>query len=256
MPCSLRALRRYLGNMLSAVTPFRQAALMLSIPASASLFTGCIVLDCAPVQAECVALFCASATENRLKHFDGFGGAVFFASTCGRFALECVIWKDPAALAAARENPAFSGHMRVVEHHCSLRHVSFSSISHTVGVDTVRLERGDRFFLRMYHCPAESVSRQLEDLRSASELARANSLFQMAEDGASLVLLSREAIDTSATPALRAMIAEPALHNEFTVVESIAAPGIGEKFAPLYNLALVPEQSTGHCKFQEGRTHV
>jgi len=243
--------------MLSAVTPFRQAALMLSIPASASLFTGCIVLDCAPVQAECVALFCASATENRLKHFDGFGGAAFFASTCGRFALECVIWKDPAALAAARENPNFSEHMRVVEHHCSLRHVSFSSISHAVGVDAVRLERGDRFFVRMYRCPAtESVSRQLEDLRSAPELARANSLFQMAEDGASLVLLSREAIDASAAPALRAMIAEAGFHNEFTVVESIAAPSIGGKFAPHYNLALVPEQSPGGYKFQEGRSHV
>ena len=231
--------------MLSAVTPFRQAVLMLSIPASANLFTGCIVLDCAPVQAECMALFCASATENRLKHFDGFGGAVFFASTCGRFALECVIWKDPAALAAARENPNFSEHMRVVEHHCSLRHVSFSSITYTVGIDAVRLERGDRFFLRMYHCPAESASRQLEDLRSASEIARANSLFQMAEDGTSLVLLSRDAIDTPGAAALRTIFGDSAFHHEFAVVESVAPPSVRERSAALYNLALVPGESPG-----------
>jgi len=228
---------------------------MLSIRGSASQFTGFMVLDCAPVQAECVALFSASATENRLKHLDGFTGAVFFASICGRFVLEYVIWKDPAALAAARENPTFSEHVKVVEHHCTLRYVSFSSISNTVGNDAIRFERGDRFFMRLYKCPAaESVPKTLDRLRSISELARVHSLLQMAEDGSSLVLLSREA--TSAAPALRAMLAEPAFHNEFTVVESIAASSIGEKFAPLYNLALVPEQSPERHKFNEGRTHV
>src|SRR6267142_249377 len=224
---------------------------MLCVQGSASRFTGFIVLDCAPVQAECVALFSASATENRLKHFDGFAGAVFLASTCGRFVLEYVIWKDPATLAAARENPAFSEHMRVVERHCSLRHASFSSISHTVGADAIRFERGDRFCMRMYKRPAaESVSRPLHHLSAISELASASSLLQLAEDGTSLVLLSRGAIEASAAPALRTMFGAPAFRNEFTVVECIAAPGIGETFAPLYNLALVPEQSSGPHQFK------
>ena len=249
--------RRYLGKSHTAAAPFRQATLMLRIQGSASQFTGFIVLDCAPVQAECVALFSASATENRLKHLDGFTGAAFFASICGRFVLEYVVWKDPAALAAARENPLFSEHMRIVEHHCSLRHVSFSSISNTVGIDAIRFERGDRFSMLMYECPAaESVPKTLDRLGSVSELARVHSLLQMAEGGSSLVLLSREAIDTSAAPVLRAMFAEPVFHNEFTVVESIAAPGSGEKFAPLYNLALVPEQSPRRRQFNEGRAHV
>jgi hypothetical protein len=231
--------------MHTAAPPSRQATLMLSIQSSAREFAGFIVLDCAPVQAECVALFSASATENRLKHFDGFTGAVFFASICGRFVLEYVIWRDPAALAAARENPDFSEHIRIVEHHCRLRHVSFSSIFNMVGTDAIQFERGDRFFVLMYKCPAaESVPRTLDQLRSISELARVNSLFQMAEDGTSLVLLSRDAIDTSAAPALRTMFGEPTFQNKFTVVESIAAPSVGEKFSALYNLALIPEQSS------------
>jgi hypothetical protein len=219
---------------------------MFSIQASASRFTGFIVLDCAPVQAECVALFSASSTENRLKHFDGFVGAVFFASICGRFVLEYVIWKDPAALAAAREDPTFSEHMKVVEHHCSLRYVSFSSISNTVGIDAIRFERGDRFFMRLYKCPAaESVSRTCDLLGSIPELARANSLFQMAEDATSLVLLSRDAIETHGAAALHTMFGESAFHNEFAVVESIAEPSVREKPAALYNLALVPGESSG-----------
>jgi hypothetical protein len=52
------------------------------------------------------------------------------------------------------------------------------------------------------------------------------------------------------------MFADAAFHNYFTVVESIAAPSIGEKFFPLYNLALVPEQSDGPHKFKEGETDV
>jgi len=219
---------------------------MLSIQASARQFTGFIVLDCAPVQAECVALFSASATENRLKHFDGFAGAVFFASICGRFVLEYVIWKDPAALAAAREDPTFSEHMKVVEHHCSLRYVSFSSISNSVGIDAIRFERGDRFFMRLHKCPAaESVSRTRDLLGSIPELARANSLLQMAEDGTSLVLLSRDAIDTSGAAALRTTFADSAFHHEFAVVESVAPPSVREKSAALYNLALVPGESPG-----------
>ena len=219
---------------------------MLSIQASARQFTGFIVLDCAPVQAECVALFSASATENRLKHFDGFAGAVFFASICGRFVLEYVIWKGPAALAAAREDPTFSEHMKVVEHHCSLRYVSFSSISNSVGIDAIRFERGDRFFMRLHKCPAaESVSRTRDLLGSIPELASANSLFQMAEDGTSLVLLSRDAIDTPGAAALRTIFGDSAFHHEFAVVESVAPPSVREKSAALYNLALVPGESPG-----------
>ena len=196
---------------------------MLGIQGSASRFTGFIVLDCAPVQAECVALFSASATENRLKHLDGFEGAVFSASLCGRFVLEYVVWKDATALAAARANPLFSEHVGIVERHCRLCHISFSSISNSFGiVDVRRVERGDRFSMLM------------------------------AEDDARLVLLSRDAMDASAVPAVRAMFGEPAFHNEFTVVESIAAPSIGEKFAPLYHLALVPEQSPGASASQAG----
>lgn len=218
---------------------------------TASRFTGFIVLDCAPVQAECVALFSASATENRLKHLYGFEGAVFFASPCGRFVLEYVVWKDPAALVAARANPLFSEHMRIVEHHCRLRHVSFSSISNTFGSDAIRFERGDRFSMLLYEFPAGgSVPKTLDRLRSVSNPARAHSLFQMAEDGTRLVLLSRHAIDTPAAPALRATFGEPAFHNEFTVVESIAPPIAGERFAALYHLALVPEQSSGRRQFK------
>lgn len=226
---------------------------MLSIQGSASQFTGFIVLDCAPVQAECVALFSASATENRLKHLDGFEGAVFFATPCGRFVLEYVVWKDSAALAAARANPLFSEHMIIVERHCRLGHVSFSSISNTFGSDALRFERGDRFSMLIFEFPAaDSVPKTLDQLRSVTEIARVHSLFQMAEDGTRLVLLSRDAPDTSAAPALRATFGEPAFHNEFTVVESIAAPSIGEKFAPLYHLALDPEQSPGASPSQVG----
>jgi hypothetical protein len=230
---------------------------MLSIQASASQFTGFIVLDCAPVQAECVALFSASATENRLKHFDGFAGAVFFASDCGRFVLEYVIWKDPAVLATARENPTFSDHIRVVEHHCRLHHVSFSSISNTVGNDSMRFERGDRFFLRIYRGRAsELASRVLDQLQSIAALARAYTLFQIAEDGTRLVLLSRDAIDTSGAAALHTMFGESAFHHEFAVVESIAAPSVREKFAALYNLALVPGESPAPHHIKQGRTRV
>jgi hypothetical protein len=218
---------------------------------TASRLTGFIVLDCAPVQAECVALFSASATENRLKHLDGFEGAVFFASPCGRFVLEYVLWKDPAALAAARAIPLFSEHMRIVEHHCRLRHVSFSSISNTFESDTIRFERGDRFSVLVYEFQAgDSLPKALDQLGSVPEIARAHSLFQMAEDGKRLVLLSRDAIDTSTAPALRAMFGEPAFHNEFTVVESIAPPNVGDRFAALYHLALVPEQSSERPKFK------
>jgi hypothetical protein len=220
------------------------SAYMLSIQASASQFTGFIVLDCAPVQAECVALFSASSTENRLKHFDGFAGAAFFASICGRFVLEYVIWKDPAALAAAREDPTFSEHMKVVEHHCSLRYVSFSSISNSAGIDAIRFKRGDRFFMRL-HPAAESVSGTRDLLGSIPELARANSLFQMAEDGTSFVLLSRDAIDTSGAAALRTIFGDSAFHHEFAVVESVAPPSVREKSAALYNLALVLGESPG-----------
>jgi len=224
---------------------------------SASRFTGFIVLDCAPVQAECVALFSASATENRLKHLDGFEGAVFFASPCGRFVLEYVVWKDPAALAAARANPLFSEHMRIVEHHCRLRHVSFSSISHTFASDAIRFERGDRFSILIYEFPAaDSVPKTLDQLRSASKLARVHSLFQMTEDATRLVLLSRDTMDTSAAAALRATFGEPAFHNEFIVVESIAPPSAGERFAALYHLALVPEQSSGRQQSKEDGAHV
>ena len=220
---------------------------------SANRFTGFIVLDCAPVQAECVALFSASATENRLKHLDGFEGAVFFASPCGRFVLEYVVWKDPAALAAARANPLFSEHMRIVEHHCRLRHVSFSSISHTFGSDAIRFERGDRFSMLMYEFPAaDPVPKTLDQVRSVSKLARVHSLFQMTEDATRLVLLSRDTMDTSAAPALRATFGDPAFHNEFTVVENITAPSIGEKFVPLYHLALVREQSPSASPSQVG----
>jgi hypothetical protein len=223
----------------------------------ATQFTGFIVLDCASVQAECVALFSASATENRLKHLDGFEGAVFFASPCGQFVLEYVVWKDPGALAAARANPLFSEHVRIVEHHCRLRHVSFSSISGTFGSDAIRFERGDRFSMLMYEFPAtESVPKTLDPLTSVSKLAGVHWLFQMAEDGTRLVLLSRDAIDTSAAPALRATLGEPAFHNEFNVVESIAPPIAGEGFDALYHLALVPEQSSGRHQFKQGGAHV
>ena len=227
---------------------------MLGIQGSASRFTGFIVLDCAPVQAECVALFSASATENRLKHLHGFESAVFFASLCGRFVLEYVVWKDATALAAARANPLFSEHVGIVERHCRLCHVSFSSISNTFEiVDALRFGRGDRLSMLIYKFPAaESVPKTFDQVRSVAELAGAHSLFQMAEDGTRLVLLSRDAMDASAAPALRAMFGEPALRNEFTVVESIAAPSIGERFAPLYHLALVPEQSPGASPSQVG----
>jgi hypothetical protein len=224
---------------------------MLSIQGSAGQFSGFIVLDCAPVQAECVALFSASATENRLKHLHGFERAVFFASSCGRFVLEYVLWKDSAALAAARANPLFSEHVRIVEHHCRLRHVSFSSISNTFGSDAIRFERGDRFSMLIYEFPAaDSLPKTLDQLGSVPEMASVHALLQMAEDGTRLVLLSGDAIDTSGAAALRATFGEPAFHNEFTVVESIAAPSIGEKFAPLYHLALVREQSPGRQQFK------
>ena len=111
--------------------------------------------------------------------------------------------------------------------------------------------------MRMYEFPAgDSVPKTLDQLGSVPDIARVHSLFQMAQDATRLVTLSRDTMDTSAAPALRATFGEPAFHSEFTVVESIAPASAGERFAALYHLALVPEQSSGRHQSKEGGARV
>ena len=217
---------------------------MLLIQGAERQLAGLVLLDCAAVQAECVALFCASSAENRLKHLDGFRGAAFFASTCGRFVLEYVLWASSAALAAARTNPIFFEHVRIVEQHATVRYVSFSSLYEASGAARIVFVRGGRFSVALYKPPApEPPGQTLDHVRSTAALASYDSLLQMSEDGTSVVLLSGDAIGPGAATALSSIFGEPDFRNGFIVVESICAPRESEKFSSPYSLALAPAQS-------------
>src|SRR5580658_952055 len=207
-------------------------------------FAGFILLECAPVQAECIALFAASSAENRLKYLDGFRGAAFLASTCGRFALEYVIWETPAAIAAARANPVFLEHISIVEHHATVRLVSFSSFCETFGITRITFERGGRFAMAVYRPQAPKPWPQmLGDLRSSADCTKRTCLVQMAEDGTSVVLLSGDEPDSSATSLASSTLGKPDFQDVFTVVEGVSSPKPGEKLPAPYSLALSARQA-------------
>jgi hypothetical protein len=217
---------------------------MLLINSAEKLFAGFVLLDCAPVQAESLALFCASSAENRLKHLDGFRGAAFFASTCGRFALEYVTWADSAALVAARAAPIFFEHIRIVEAHTTHRFVSFSSMYEGFGATDMACVRGGRFSAAIYkpRVPGAPAA-TLNHLRAAPALAGRNSLLQISADGMSAVLLAGDAIDPGVARALSSTFGEPEFRDDFVVVESVTAPRESERFDPPYHLALAAAQT-------------
>ena len=217
---------------------------MLLINGTEKLFAGFVLLDCAPVQAECLALFSAASTENRLKHLDGFRGAAFFASTCGRFVLEYVLWANSAALAAARAAPIFFEHIRIAEAHAAVRFVSFSSMYEGFGVAGMPCVRGDRFSAAIYKPRVpQPPAVTLDHLRAAPALAGHNSLLLMSEDGVSAVLLAGDAIDPGVASALSSIFGEPEFRDDFVVVESITAPRESERFDPPYHLAPASAQT-------------
>jgi hypothetical protein len=212
---------------------------MLTISGIERHFAGLILLDCAPLEAECIALFAASSTENRLKHLEGYRGAAFSASPCGRFALEIVLWDDPAALATAQKNPLFSEHIKIIEHHVKHLYVAFSTRHETCGTNGISFARGERFSFTLYRPgtpPSLGVAR--ERARSMTELGSVRALLHSAEDGAGLALLSKDALDASADATLSATFGAPAFKDDFIVVESISAPRDAECFAPPYRLTL------------------
>ena len=234
------ALRSYINSVRNpdALPPLpRKGALVMDVPSPAGLLTVFTVFNCSPLQAECVALFSASACENSLKHVDGFSGAVFFASSCGRFELEYMRWSDHAALAAVRASPTLCEPMKVVERHCSIRYQSFGAVSNSAAGDTKRFARGERYFLRAYNRSASEVSTKSGG--HLSGIVRETSLVQTTEDAMSLVLLSIDAIDTFGAPAFCPTSGEVTFQSEFTVVEHIEAPSAHEKFPSPYRLAII-----------------
>lgn len=212
---------------------------MLALSGSEQSFAGIVLLDCAPLQAECIALFAASSTENRLKHFDGYRGAAFLASVCGRFALELVLWENAAALATVQKNPLFSEHIKIVEHHVKTHYVAFGTRHEICGRSGISFTRGERFLCALYTpCTPASLAGAREQIRSMAEVETAGVLIQHTENGASFVLLSKEAFDAPAAAALSATCGEPSFQGDFMVVESIPAPSDAERFPPPYRLAL------------------
>jgi hypothetical protein len=212
---------------------------MLVIQGAGDQIAGFILLECAPVQAECVALFSASSSENRLKYLEGFREAAFLASNCGRFALEYVLWENPAALAAARATPIFWEHIRIVEHHTTVRHVSFSSSYMTLGAKRITFARGERFSMAVYRPDAPKAWPQsLDDLRASVDLKHHHSFVQMAEDHTSIVLLSGDGSESSAANVAPSILGTPDFRDDFIVVESISTPRGGEKPHAAYALTL------------------
>jgi hypothetical protein len=212
---------------------------MLAIGDTEQYFAGVILLDCSPLQAECISLFAASSTENRLKHFQGYRGAAFFASLCGRFALEFVLWDNAAALATVKKNPVFSEHINIVEQYVKTLHVAFGSEHGTCGSDGISFARGERSSFVLYKPrtpPSLGVAR--EQTRSMAEFGTARALFHWAEDGTSVALLTKHSLDTSAAAPSSSTFGAPVFKDDFIVVESIPAPSDAERFPPPYRLSL------------------
>jgi hypothetical protein len=212
----------------------------MRVPQSAgNRFAGIILLECATVQAECVAIFSASSTENRLKYLDGFREAAFLASTSGRFALEYVLWENPAALAGARANPIFWEHIRIVEHHTTLRHVSFSSTYNTLSAKHITFARGEHLSMAVYrHENSKEWPQTLEGLRAGADFGNNPSFAQMAEDGTSVVLISGDESNSFGATAMPSTLGKPDFRDNFVVVESVCAPRAGERPRAAYSLAL------------------
>jgi hypothetical protein len=216
---------------------------MLVIQGAGDQFAGFILLECAPIQAECVALFAASSTENRLKYLEGFREAAFLASTCGRFALEYVLWENPAALAAARATPIFWEHIRIVEHHTTVRHVSFSSSYMTLGAKHITFARGEHLAMAVYrHENSKGWPQTLEGLRAGADFGNNPSFALMAEDGTSVVLISGDQSNSFGATAMPSILGKPDFRDNFVVVESVCAPSAGEQPRAAYSLALSSAQ--------------
>lgn len=212
---------------------------MLTLCSTGRDFTGVMLLDCAPREAECIALFAASSAENRLKHLKGFRGAVFSASLCGRYAVEIVLWDNPASLMTARENPLLSEHIDIVEHHVKGLYAAFSSHHETCGDKEISFARGERFSFALHKpCTPTLLGAVREQMRSIGGLATARVLLHSAEDGAGLVLISKDAVDASAGATLPKTLGTPAFRDDFIVVEDICASCDAERFNPPYRLAL------------------
>ena len=216
-------------------------SLMLVIGGTEEYFAGVILLDCSPLQAEAISLFAASSTENRLKHFQGYRGAAFFASLCGRFALEFVLWDNAAALATVKKNPLFSEHINIVEQYVKTLYVAFSCGHETCGCGEISFARGERlsFVLHKPRIPL-SLGVAREQTRSIAELGTARALFHLAEDGKGVALLSKTSLDASAGALLSTTFGPPVFKDQFIVVESIPAPSDAERFPPPYRLSPTP----------------
>ena len=204
------------------------------------LLTGFTLFDCGSVQAEGVALFIACSTENILKHVDGFAGAVMFASTCGRYAAELVFWTSPEAHATARARARAFDYMHVVEQHCHVSYVSFSTISSADVGFARRTARGQGYLGRVRRC--QPLERALASplFRFVSSTSSTVGLVALSQDGTSLVFLVRDARDTPEALALVAAYPDPMIEIKFTVVERVIAPSAGEKLPAPYHLARFP----------------
>jgi hypothetical protein len=210
---------------------------MLTLSGAEQYFTGLVVLDCQPIQAECINLFVASSAENRLQYLPGFAGAAFTASLCGRYAVELVCWKTPAALAAARTSPVFLEHVTIVEHYAKRRHAAFSSRYEILSGAPVSLQRGDRMAFALYKpLPAMAPEEVRDRLLAVTDSTCARTLAHIAEDGSSLALFSHDALGSTAA-ALATAFGEPHFQGDFTVVETVnRSPNSMNE--PLYRLAL------------------
>jgi hypothetical protein len=212
---------------------------MLTLSGAEQYFAGLVVLDCQPIQAECINLFVASSAENRLQYLPGFAGAAFTASLCGRYALELVCWKTPAVLAAARTSPVFLEHVAVVEHHAKRLHAGFSSRYEILSGVPISLQRGDRIAFALYKPLPVMLPGEMRDrLLAVTDSRCAPTLAHIAEDGSSLALFSRDAFSSSASPDLATAFGEPHFQDDFTVVETVDPSPNRVAYEPLYRVAL------------------
>ena len=212
---------------------------MLTLSGAENYFTGIVVLECRPIQAECINLFVASSAENRLQYLPGFAGGAFTASRCGRYALELVCWSDPAALAAARTSSVFLEHVTIVEHHTKRLHAGFSSRYETLCGMPVSLQRGDRIVFALYKPPAAIAPEEVrERLLTTNDPVVARTLVHIAEDGSSLALFSGDALSSTASAALTTAFGEPHYQGDFTVVETVNRSPNSVAYEPLYRVAL------------------
>ncbi len=100
---------------------------MLTLKPDSRFFSGTILLCPVPGAALAIALFNASATENRIKGLAGFVGAVMFASVEDNRVLELFQWDAAGSLDVVRGDYRFADHVVIVEQHATLGHAGFST---------------------------------------------------------------------------------------------------------------------------------